>query len=112
VKAGVAGILSDHTEGRKDEWSYLSTAFQHTLDQVHLMSRNQDDQNTILRTYYRKKIVLESAAMPHEEIQELTRQYELNLSEDRPFLLVGFHVDSYNQSNGAAAAATNIASQA
>ncbi len=97
VRANVTDVPTDPAVTRKDEWAYLSTAFQHTLDQVHQMSRNQDDQNSILRTYYSKKIMLESATMSLHEIQDLIRHYQLNISTDLPFLLVGFHSDDYKR---------------
>ncbi|MDF2669785.1 MAG: AraC family transcriptional regulator [Paenibacillus sp.] len=106
VRAGMTATPPAESEvARKDEWSYISNAFQHTLNQVQQLSQSQVDQNTILRTYYLKKIVLESASTAPEEIEDIIRQYELNIDLRQPFLLVGLFTDAFKQTAESTASA-------
>lgn len=95
VRSTMTAATTDSSVARKDEWAYLSNAFQHTIDQVHQLAQHQDDQNRVLRSYDLKKIVLESASTPLEDIQEMIRQHRLALQLEHPFLLVGFRIDDF-----------------
>lgn len=93
VRGSLLAAQPESGADRRDELAYISSAFDRTLEQVHLLERSQDDQGRILRDYALKTIVLESAVTAPEEMLELIRHHRLRIVPDLPYVLFGFHAD-------------------
>ncbi|MBD2864500.1 helix-turn-helix domain-containing protein [Paenibacillus oceani] len=87
-------------EGRKDEWAYISGAFQTAIGKMQALVSEQHAQGRIVQTYLFKKWITDSGSLSPLDIIEIEEQLDFRLGERSKLLAVQLVFDNYREFAG------------
>jgi AraC-like DNA-binding protein len=84
----------------KDEISYMSHVYSHLVDKLIIEKTKQEVNDNIMRSYYLRKLVSDSASFSSEELQECVEKQYLRVNLERGIILGVLKIDIKVRSSG------------
>lgn len=81
-----------------DELSYMSTVYQQTIHRLKSVTNEQMTTRGIVRSYYTRKIVTDSATLSKDQVEELIGQHKLAMNPSGPYVLGVMQLDAFADS--------------
>lgn len=98
VISQVPGI--DHSHA-KDEISYLNNAYQFSMEQLNEYKLKKQSDREILKTYFLRKLLVDSRSVTHNEFVKAVSELGIGLSMDKPGVVCIVKIDNRAQFNQA-----------
>ncbi|MDF2962485.1 MAG: AraC family transcriptional regulator [Paenibacillus sp.] len=80
----------------KDELLYMSSVYTHVLEKMRGIERDSLAKMSLVKHYYVRKLIMDSASLTLSELQECIDQHQLQLKTDGPYLLAVLHIEHYS----------------
>lgn len=77
----------------KDEIAYVMNVYSQVTEEMNLIKRDYDATRNPVKSYYIRRLLSHSRAMPVEEFTESITKHEVNVAEAGPYVLVQFTVE-------------------
>ncbi|XEC95692.1 AraC family transcriptional regulator [Paenibacillus tarimensis] len=80
-----------------DEFSYVSDVYQQTVSHLKSIRNEQVTTRSIVRSYYVRQMVTESASLSESKVKEWIEQHNLDISPSGPYYLCVIRIDDFNR---------------
>ncbi|NOU88566.1 helix-turn-helix domain-containing protein [Paenibacillus sp. LMG 31460] len=100
VKHVVSNVTEMDQSHSKDEISYLNNAYQFSIDQLNQYKLNKQSDREILKTYFLRKLLIDSQSVTKDEFDKAGFESGIGLSQDEPGLVCIVKIDNRAQFEG------------
>ncbi|MBO9610702.1 MAG: helix-turn-helix domain-containing protein [Paenibacillaceae bacterium] len=84
-------------QGLQDEFSLIASGYNEAIEHIGWLQQEQDAGKDIMKTYYLRKLVVDSSTVSEEEFPQLTERYRIGITVTAPMLLCVLKLDNYAQ---------------
>ncbi len=78
-----------------DEFSYLHEVYKSSIDQIEKFSTERRDNEKIIKTYFLRKLLLQSESITDEEFEINKKEHELLLNQEQSFTVILLIIDRH-----------------
>lgn len=94
----LVGFNSQSNVGAKengDEFSYLSQVYKNSIDKLEKYSTERKDNEKIIKMYFLRKILFQSASITQEEFEINKLEHGVSLDQTKPFIIILLLIDRH-----------------
>lgn len=83
-----------------DEFSYLHQVYRSSIDQIEKFSTERRDNEKIIKTYFLRKLLLQSESITGEEYRINKTEHDLRIDQDKSFTVILLIIDRHKDFEG------------
>ncbi len=80
-----------------DEFSYLQDVYKSSIDQIEKFSTERRDNEQVIKTYFLRKLLLQSESITDEEFEINKNEHDLILEQNQPFMVILLIIDRHGE---------------